>query len=189
MKIYFLGGSFDPPHLGHLRIAEYFSQQCDLFLFIPAQKSPFKKNNPLASPIQRIEMLSLLTEKVNNYQIESFELESNNPSYTYLTVEYLIKKYSPESLNMIIGKDNLISLNKWKNINYISQKCNIVCMDREIENPSSTLNQFNTTFVNFNQNISSTHIRKLLINKHYSKLNKLVENNVLNYIINNNLYN
>ena len=91
MKIYFLGGSFDPPHLGHLRIAEYFSQQCDLFLFIPAQKSPFKKNNPLASPIQRFEMLSLLTEKVNNSQIESFELESNNPSYTYLTVEYLIK--------------------------------------------------------------------------------------------------
>ena len=73
MKLYFLGGSFDPPHLGHLRIAEYFSQQCDLFLFIPAQKSPFKKNNPIASPAQRIEMLTFLSDKVKNSQIETFE--------------------------------------------------------------------------------------------------------------------
>lgn len=189
MKLYFLGGSFDPPHLGHLRIAEYFSQKCDLFLFIPAQKSPFKKNNPIASPAQRIEMLTFLSDKVKNSQIETFEIESTYPSYTYLTVEYLKKKYSPESLNMIIGKDNLIGLNKWKNINYIYQNCNIICMDRENKNSSFNLNQCIHTFVNFNQKISSTQIKILLEKKHYSKLNELMKKNVINYILDNKLYN
>ena len=92
MKIYFLGGSFDPPHLGHLRIAEYFSKKCDLFLFIPAKKSPFKRYNPIASSLQRLHMLALLTEKVKKSKIETFELDGTSPSYTYLTIKYIKKK-------------------------------------------------------------------------------------------------
>lgn len=188
MKIYFLGGSFDPPHLGHLRIAEYFSKKCDLFLFIPAKKSPFKRYNPIASSLQRLHMLALLTEKVKKSKIETFELDGTSPSYTYLTIKYIKKKYSSNDLNMIIGKDNLNGLNKWKNFKFITQNCNIICVNRNIKESDSLFYPKNISFVDFDENVSSSMIKDLLKSSQYLKTKKMIDKNVLDYIRDNNLY-
>ena len=188
MKIYFLGGSFDPPHLGHLKIAEYFSDKCDLFLFIPNKKSPFKKNNPIASISQRFEMLSFLSNIIANSKIETFEIDSKNESFTYLTIEHLMQKYSPQSLNMIIGKDNLFGLKKWKYFDFISKNCNIICMDRDNRSNKTIPSINNISFIDFNEQISSTQIKKLFNLNDFSNLNNLIQKHVLDYILKNNLY-
>ena len=117
MNLYFLGGSFDPPHLGHLKIAEHFINRSDLFLYIPAKRSPFKKKKPTVTAEHRFNMLKIMSVNFRNIKVDPFELYHEQESFTYITVDYLIQKYNPTTLNMIIGKDNLIGLKKWKNIN------------------------------------------------------------------------
>ena len=121
MKLYFLGGSFDPPHLGHLKIAEFCLKQGDLFLFIPTNKSPFKLNQNITSAKHRLKMLNLLTAQMNNIKIDPFEINNDGISYTYKTIEYLLAKYNSCELIMAIGQDHLNTLSNWKNINYISK--------------------------------------------------------------------
>ena len=186
MNITFLGGSFDPPHLGHLKIAKFFINKCDLFLFIPAKKSPFKPQSPLASNNDRIRMLELLIRNLKNVRIDSFELNNNEDSFTYLTVEHILKKYNPSQINMVIGADHLNHLDLWKNMNFIKEKCNIYCVNRRIDFiPIDTRIQF---LEGFNEPISSTQIRLKIQNKNIDELSKLLDSSVLKYIINCNLY-
>lgn len=188
MKIFFLGGSFDPPHLGHFKIAEKFLKKCDLFLFIPAKRSPFKKNNPIASPSQRLRMLSFSRFISSKIKIETFELKSKNPSYSYLTIEYLKRKYNPKELNMIIGRDNLNGLINWKNSKFIFQNCNIICLERDSINESYSKKYKNISFYKFDKKISSSNIRKLFKDNIKSQWKKLLDQKVLDFIIKNKIY-
>lgn len=187
MNLYFLGGSFDPPHLGHLKIAEHFMNRSDLFLFIPAKKSPFKKNNPTVLAEHRINMLKIMSSNFKNIKVDPFELYSEHDSFTYITVDYLIKKYNPTTLNMIIGRDNLIGLDDWKNIGSIINKCNIICIDRKTVE-SDFVSKIEISFENFNKNISSTKIKRLLTLKKIDMISNLVDSNVLKYILKHKLY-
>ena len=69
MKIFFLGGSFDPPHIAHLKIAKSCLKYCDKFLFIPSKKVPHKQENPYFSSKDRVRMLDndmiRLDQKIN----------------------------------------------------------------------------------------------------------------------------
>lgn len=186
MNITFLGGSFDPPHLGHFKIAEFFKNNCDLFLFIPAKKSPFKSINPSASSFHRTEMLKLLIKNLPNVEIEAFEINNTKESFTYLTVKYLLKKFKPTQLNMVIGADHIQKLESWKNIQFIKENCNIYCVNRENVNLDKNKN---IHFVDkFEFPVSSSQIRKEIKKNNTVVLEKLVDKSILNYIQKYNLY-
>jgi nicotinate-nucleotide adenylyltransferase len=187
VNLYFLGGSFDPPHLGHLKIAEHFINRSDLFLYIPAKRSPFKKKKPTVTAEHRFNMLKIMSVNFRNIKVDPFELYHEQESFTYITVDYLIQKYNPTTLNMIIGKDNLIGLKKWKNINSIREKCEIICIDREAVETDFT-STINVSFENFNKNVSSTKIKRLLKLKKIDTISNLVEPNVMKYILKHKLY-
>ncbi len=84
MKIAFLGGAFDPPHVGHFKIIEYCINLFDKVLIIPNKESPSDNKKIIASYQHRINMLNILFEN-QNVKLDNFELLSNKKNYTYYT--------------------------------------------------------------------------------------------------------
>ena len=184
MKIFFFGGTFDPPHNGHQTIVNYCLEKCDKLILIPNKKSPHKNFYPSASAKQRKKMLSILFahDKIN---ISEFELKSSVDNYTYLTINYLKKKYNSSDLTMILGYDQLLNLKKWKNINYILSEVKILCFNRSVSNNIELSKSFKCNFKfveNFNINISSNMIRKKLLNKSFANIEPLLNEKIINYI-------
>ena len=73
MNTFFFGGTFDPPHNGHLSIIQYCIKKSQQLILIPTRKSPLKDMPPVASPHHRIKMLELLIDDINHniYQFEN----------------------------------------------------------------------------------------------------------------------
>ena len=167
MNVYFFGGSFDPPHLGHLKIIETCFDRFDItrFILIPANQSPLKKNKPIASQIHRIEMLKLLIDNFDNkITIDDWEIIRSGPSYTCDTIEYLIEKYPGCCFFMILGYDQFVSFKNWKNYKKILNSVKIIVFNRSDENFTLIQGVDIIKIENFQFNISSENIRKKINN-------------------------
>tara|TARA_B110000263_G_C15149366_1_gene437096 strand:- start:1 stop:576 length:576 start_codon:yes stop_codon:yes gene_type:complete len=190
MKIFFYGGTFDPPHIGHKKIIEALLPRCDKIIIFPAKKSPFKKVYPIASNIHRINMLNLLFEN-NKVIIDDYEILSEKSNYTYLTIDYLEKKYLNCSFTMIIGRDQMANLSQWNNFSIFIKKINIICFNRPLKNKLEALNYNSNKIENicdFNIDTSSTNIRDNIKLNNNKYLSNNVSSKILEYIERNNLY-
>ena len=76
MNLYFFGGSFDPPHLGHKEIINHFIDQSDILIVCPSYKSPLKHDAPIASFLHRKEMLEMMFP--DNEKLSIIDYEINN---------------------------------------------------------------------------------------------------------------
>ncbi len=185
MKIFFFGGTFDPPHLGHQKIAEYCCKIADKFIFIPVKQSPHKHNKPIATDQQRIEMLKK-TVNSPKIEIDKFELNSLNPNYTIHTIHYLKQKWNEAELTMVVGEDQYNSLEKWFKIEEIRKYVQIICFHRDGHKPLQLLDKKDEFISDFKVNISSTELRKSLIDNKNIEL--MINQDVLSYIRENKLY-
>ena len=88
MKTALYGGSFDPPHLGHLAIARQVLERfaVDRLVFLPASHSPLKEGTPTATDAQRLEMLRLATAGEPRFAVSDFEIAKGGISYTVETL-------------------------------------------------------------------------------------------------------
>jgi len=113
------GGSFDPPHLGHQQIVETAIENLDIdtLLVVPAYLSPFK-NSSLASATQRLEWSHILFDTLDNVQVESYEIEQGKSTTTSQTIKHFSNMYNVKYL--IIGSDNLSTLNKWHHFEWLN---------------------------------------------------------------------
>lgn len=112
----FFGGSFDPVHIGHLILArdvrEFF--RYEKVVFIPAYISPFKAaKGHRASAEDRVNMLKLAIKGTSYFDIETYEVEKREISYTIYTVFYLRSKYGIEKVHWLMGDDTFLSFHKW----------------------------------------------------------------------------
>lgn len=114
-KIALFGGSFDPVHLGHIEIARAAQVACDLdrVVFLPCWQSPHKSDAAIASPEQRVEMLELATHDLAWADISRWELESDRPSYSWMTTEHFAKQHPEAELFWILGTDQWDALERW----------------------------------------------------------------------------
>ena len=113
-----LGGTFDPVHYGHLRLAETAREadrlSLDVVLFIPAGQ-PWRKSDRLVSDSShRAAMLGIAIEGNTAFEISTLELEREGPSYTVDTLEILHKRYPDSELFLIMGQDALADLPNWR---------------------------------------------------------------------------
>ncbi len=132
-KIGILGGSFDPIHNGHLRIAQsaYLDFELDEVWLIPAGHSPNKDENKMTSAIMRAEMTALAVADIPYFKVSTCEVEKEGTSYTYLTLNDLKEQYSDASFYFIMGADSLDYFEKWKHPEIICQKAIILVAVRD----------------------------------------------------------
>ena len=130
IKIGILGGSFDPPHIGHLKISRFAIKKFNLdqLIWIITKKNPFKKK-PYFNIKKRIFLSKKILNKNNKIKINFLEpkIKSNK---TYAAINYLKKKNKNASLFFLMGADNLISFHKWHQWNKIPNKAKILVFDR-----------------------------------------------------------
>lgn len=109
------GGTFNPPHLGHLRMAEEAAQQHGLekIVFVPSHIPPHKSIEGIASADDRLEMTRIACRDNDLFEVSALEVEAHGPSYTVNTLECLAESISQE-LFFIIGTDSLREIGTWK---------------------------------------------------------------------------
>ena len=114
-KIGVYGGSFNPPHLGHIQAAKAFQEELglDKLLLIPAAEPPHKKL-PAGSPSgqHRLEMVRLWAGE--GMQVCDLEIARGGTSYTYETVQQLKQQYPDDELILCMGTDMFLSFHTWK---------------------------------------------------------------------------
>jgi nicotinate-nucleotide adenylyltransferase len=135
MNIGVLGGTFDPIHIGHIRVAEEAIARLDLprILFIPAGQPWLKLNNANAiSPVQhRLEMVRLGIADNPRFKLSTMEIERPGPTYSADTIAQLYSRLGKgDEIFFILGWDNLMQLPKWHQPQRLIELCRLVAVPR-----------------------------------------------------------
>jgi nicotinate-nucleotide adenylyltransferase len=132
MRIGICGGTFDPFHRGHLDpiLSARGRMQWDRVLYVPAYRQPFKQGSDAASAYHRFAMTAMATLEHDGFDAEELELERGAISYTVETLEALRAEYPDDTLDWIIGDDNLARLLEWKSLDRIFELANFAVLTR-----------------------------------------------------------
>jgi len=132
IALYF--GSFNPIHIGHLIIANYIAQidSIDEVWFVVSPENPHKKKKNLLADYHRLAMVRIAVE--NNSKLKASDIEFNlpRPSYTVYTLQALKEKHPDYQFTLIMGEDNLRTLHKWRNYNYLIENYSIIVYPRAL---------------------------------------------------------
>ena len=165
-KIGIFGGSFDPPHRGHLEMSKIAIKKLylDKLYWCVTKINPFK-NKTLFSLSERIKKSKNITNKIKKIEIKYFDKKIKS-SNTVDLIKYLNKANKKNTLFLIIGSDNLINFHKWKKWKLLTELTEIAVFSRkdyDIKAKKSVIVKKvkKITFIKNKQiNISSTQIRK-----------------------------
>ncbi|MBI2429733.1 MAG: nicotinate-nucleotide adenylyltransferase [Ignavibacteriales bacterium] len=190
-KIGIYGGTFNPPHIGHLITAEYVkgSIGLDEIIFVPSFITPHKRKGEERTADHRFEMTTRAVKGNTDFSVSDYELKKGDTSYTIETVEHFIKKYSGCSLFLIIGTDNYMTFHLWKAPDKILERAALVVMNRPNfpRNVNEVFGTKNTIFIDVpNIDISSSEIRRRV--KGGKSVRYLVPDDVDRYIQQHGLY-
>ena len=133
MRIGVFGGTFDPPHVGHLLLAADAREalQLDRLIFIPAGAQPFKVGMPpVASGQDRLEMVRLAVADDANYAVDDAEINRQGLSYTVDTLEHLAERFKGAQLFLLMGQDALAGFPQWRNPERIRELATLAAMER-----------------------------------------------------------
>ena len=193
MKICLFGGTFDPPHIGHLMVAknilEYYS--FNSILFVPNKTPPHKNVKNITFIDHRLEMLRLLTKENSKFIISMEEINCRGKSFTINTIRLIKSKMgiSSEDCYFAVGSDALGGFHNWKLAREILIEASVLVVVRpgyeKIKAKPWVLNGINVAPIS-SVEVSSENIRRKI--KTNQQIKKLVTENVYNYIIKNRLY-
>ena len=192
MKIAILGGTFDPPHLGHLILADTVITNCnyDKVIFIPAKIPPHKNISGEASNEDRLNMLKLSIENDERFLLDEYELNNDGVSYTINTLNYLYKNYDIEGkIGLIIGADLIKDFDKWREPKKIAEISNITVVNREDDKNlyKENIDKYNINVIMAPRiDISSSLIRNRI--KEKKGFRYFVKDKVYDYIVSKKLY-
>lgn len=115
MRTGIFGGSFNPPHIGHLRLAQaaYEGGALDMVIFIPCGNPPHKDGSDFADAEDRLEMTRLLIDGDARFSVCDIEIKSTEKSYTANTLEKLSAMHPDWELCFIVGEDSLRDMKDW----------------------------------------------------------------------------
>jgi len=191
MNLGIFGGTFNPPHMGHLIVIESVQDQMrfDKILFIPSAKPPHKNDPLLAPATARLEMTALAIQNARSFEVSDVEIQRTGKSYTVDTISMLMEIYPGSNFSFIIGADNYMELDTWKSPDEIFAKAGLIVMTRPGYASLQPKHQFAriARFMNVPSiGISSTDIRRRV--KHGRSIRYLVPPAVGDYITAHALY-
>lgn len=193
MKVGLYFGSFNPIHIGHLIIANYMVDNTDLdqVWFVVSPHNPLKDKKTLLEDYHRLALVKEAIDDNPKLRASDVEFSLEQPNYTVKTLTVLTEKYPKYEFSLLMGEDNLRTLHKWYNYEYLLQNYRIFVYPRVL-----TIQEKSTVEVESNRfhdhpnilllndvpvmNISSSYIRKAIENK--KDVNYLLTAPVLKYI-------
>ncbi len=171
MRVGIYGGTFNPPHNGHKKLAYEFTGRLslDLLIIVPDKIPPHKQSDFLASGEDRLNMCRLCFNNPDTI-VSDIELKRDSESYTVITLSELKKMYPDDDLYFLMGSDMLLSFHQWKEPEKILDYAVICAADRNDGKTECLYEYINNYFpdrkdrfviMNFTPiDISSTDIRK-----------------------------
>lgn len=197
-KIIMFGGAFNPPLNSHFLLAQQIVNEVediDKVIFIPVNIK-YEKNEALISSEDRYNMLKMVCDKNENFEVSRLEIDSNRPLFTIETLDILQKEYPEHQILFATGTDNLKEFDTWEGADKITGKYKVLIFERDTDKmediiaSNSFLNANKDTFIklkeNTRTNLSSTFARSKL--REGKSIRYLTPDEVYNYIKENKLY-
>lgn len=159
-------GSFNPIHIGHLAIANYFVEYANLkeLWFIVSPHNPLKEKSSLLPDYQRFEIVNRALRDYSKFKASNIEFTLPKPSYTIDTLTYLNEKYPNKQFALIMGEDNLSFFHKWKNHEQLLQQNKLLVYPRPGCKKTKFHEHKNVELINApNIEISSSFIRNAIV--------------------------
>ncbi|MBS1272422.1 MAG: putative nicotinate-nucleotide adenylyltransferase [Candidatus Marinimicrobia bacterium] len=129
-----MGGTFDPPHWGHVLLAEFVRTKLSVetFSFVPAYLPPHKQQKAISNVEHRIRMLELICDDHEPFQIDTREIERQGVSYTVDTLRAVVAEndLNKNDIGLLIGADNFVDFQNWKAPETIVDLCRVLVVKR-----------------------------------------------------------
>lgn len=184
-KTAILGGTFDPIHNGHLKIAEAALKEyhLDRVIFLTSGNPPHKKDRRILDAKIRHIMVKRATSGIDGFEPCGWEVNRKEYSYTVNTLKYFNELYPDDEIYFIIGGDSLRDFDKWYMPQEILKLCTLLVYDRS---GGQLKSDFAKIIPGEKIDISSTKIREMVANG--EDISHLVPKAVNDFILRNNLY-
>ena len=138
-KIAIVGGTFDPIHLGHLKIISEIAKKFAKVIVIPTGEPWLKAAKPIATGEQRVAMAQTAVNSLNladQVQVSAIEVKRPGPSYAIDTVNELSKVYPEASFTLVLGSDAALNLHKWHRSDELQKLVEVLVVKRVSVEPS-----------------------------------------------------
>lgn len=162
MRIGLLGGSFDPPHVGHLLAASdaFEALALDRLIFVPAATQPLKAGLALATPAQRLAMTRMLVAGDARFDVSAVEIDRGGLSYTVDTLTSFRAQWPAAELYLLVGADVPQSFASWREPRRIVELATLVVLQRGSEQAEVSGMSGTRSLATRRVDVSSTEIRQ-----------------------------
>ncbi|MDR0393719.1 MAG: nicotinate-nucleotide adenylyltransferase [Tannerella sp.] len=133
MKTGIFPGSFNPVHIGHLALANWICEFCDLdeLWFLVSPQNPLKKASDLLDENKRLQLLEASLDGYPKFKASNFEFTLPRPSYTITTLKELQRQFADKTFHLIMGADNWNNISRWKNYETLVNEFPIIVYPRK----------------------------------------------------------
>ena len=197
-RIGILGGSFDPPQIGHLILAEYTCEALDIehILFVPVADHPVKRVDLRLPIAHRLAMLQLAIRGNSRFSVSRIDIDRAGPHYSADTVKLLHEQYPDTELYFVMGGDNLRDLPTWERPPELYRRCRLAVMKRADEDIAADMHDQILPGLSSKVDIIDVPMLSVWLSSSYivsrlragRSIRYLVPDSVLDYINSNNLY-
>lgn len=197
-RIGIFGGSFDPIHVAHISLAEDALRigNLDKVILVPARLQPFKLDRKVTPAEDRLNMVKLAAADHEGFEVSDFEINSEEVSYSYLTMREMQSRYPDAKLYFITGTDAFLQIEKWYNADEMLTKYSYLIGTRpgyREEELEEVMNRVRDNFgtevtniMNTQIDVSSTEIRDRIAEG--QEIGELIPEAVAEYIHDKGLY-
>ena len=180
MKVGLFFGTFDPLHNGHIGICKKVLEKkiVDEIWLVITPLSPHKKSEQIIDEYLRLDMIRGAIDQFLYIKVLDIEFKMKKPNFTFHTLKEIKKKFPSNNYSIIMGEDNFLKIDTWKNSSFIKSNFKIISYPRSSKSVDNVFNNF--------YDISSKEIRHLVKNK--SDISRYVPKEVNRFIKERNLY-
>lgn len=197
MKIAIFGGSFNPIHNAHIKLAQRFVNEVklDKVAFVPTHITPLKNNTAIVLSEHRFNMCELALKDYENFFVSDVEIKREGMSYSSDTIAYFKEQYPNDELFFIMGADMFLTLEKWHEFEYIFNNVTILTAPRDGCDYDDLMEKYNyykkyncSAYITkeYIEDLSSTFLRERIVSN--ADVSAYINPNVIIYINEHGLY-